>query len=281
MNPGAADQRVEVIAGGRRFEIEVAWVGPEASEWPPIVFLHEGLGSVSMWRDFPSRLCSTLGRRGLVFSRPGYGRSTPRRADEHWGPDFMQFQATEVLPALLAAIGIDGRYTLFGHSDGGSIALIHAALCPDRVGAAIVMAPHILVEDISVASIAAARQAYGQTDLRQRLQRHHADVDSAFLGWADAWLAPGFRHWSIESLLVRIACPVLAIQGLGDEYGTLAQIEGIAARVPDTRLLALPDCGHSPHRDRPREVIDAAQDWLRAISGRRPSGKTGHGSCSP
>ncbi len=281
MNPDAADVPVAVVAGGRRFEIEVAWVGPASTELPPLVFLHEGLGSVSMWRDFPARLCTTLGRRGLLYSRPGYGRSTPRGTDEHWGPDFMQVQATEVLPALLGAVGIEGPYTLFGHSDGGSIALIHAALCPDRVEAAIVMAPHILVEDISVASIAAARQAYERTDLRQRLQRHHADVDSAFLGWAEAWLAPEFRLWSIESLLVRIACPVLAIQGVDDEYGTLAQIEGIAARVPGTRLLALPGCGHSPHRDRPREVIDTAHEWLRAISGHRTSATTGHGSCSP
>ena len=281
MSPGSALSRVEVQAGGRRFDLEYTWVGAPAPGQAPLVFLHEGLGSVSMWRDFPAQLCEVLGRRGLVYSRPGYGGSTPRAADEHWRPDFMHVQATEVLPALLAALGIDEPCVLFGHSDGGSIALIHAALCPQRVAAVIVLAPHILVEDISVLSIAAARQAYESTDLRQRLQRHHADVDSAFLGWADAWLAADFRAWSIESLLVRIACPVLAVQGLDDEYGTLAQVEGIAARVPGTRLLALPDCGHSPHRDRPQEVIEATSAWLRAISGHGPAGATGHGSCSP
>lgn len=281
MSRGTALPRVAVQAGGRRFDLEYTWVGVPADGQPPLVFLHEGLGSVSMWRDFPTQLCAALGRRGLVYSRPGYGGSTPRATDEHWRPDFMHFQATEVLPALLTALGIDEPCVLFGHSDGGSIALIHAALCPQRVAAAIVLAPHILVEDISVQSIAAARQAYESTDLRQRLQRHHADVDSAFLGWADAWLAADFRAWSIESLLVRIACPLLAVQGLDDEYGTLAQVEGIAARVPGTRVLALPDCGHSPHRDRPQEVIEAASAWLRAISGHAPSDATGHGSCSP
>ena len=145
-----------------------------------LVFLHEGLGSVAMWRDFPARLCEAVGARGLVYSRPGYGRSTPRPHGEKWGVDFMHLQAREVLPALLTALGINAatdKPWLFGHSDGGSIALIHAALFPDRVAGVIVAAPHIFVEDISVTSIAKTREVYLTTDLRSKLARHHDDVD--------------------------------------------------------------------------------------------------------
>jgi pimeloyl-ACP methyl ester carboxylesterase len=251
-----------IAVDGRPIDIEYAWVGPAHVEGPTIVFLHEGLGSVSMWRDFPARLCTAVGRRGLVYSRPGYGRSTPRAPDERWGLDFMHRQAEQVLPPLLDALGVRAPYVLLGHSDGGSIALIHAATFPARVAAAIVMAPHILVEAFGLASIRAARDAYETTDLRARLARHHADVDSAFRGWNDIWLDPSFPHWTIEDLLPRIACPVLAIQGLDDEYGTLAQIDGIASRVAGTRLRKLEACGHSPHRDRPDAVIDAVATFL-------------------
>jgi pimeloyl-ACP methyl ester carboxylesterase len=180
----------------------------------------------------------------------------------------MQFQAEVVLPRLLEAVGVDGRYLLFGHSDGGTIALIHAALHPQRVDAVVALAPHIMVEDISVASIAAARQAYLEGDLRERLKRHHADVDSAFFGWADAWLSPEFRHWTIESLLGRIQAPVLAVQGLADEYGTLAQVQGIGRLAPRATWHALANCGHSPHRDQPAALLLQVRDWLCANSGR-------------
>lgn len=257
----------EIDWAGRPVRIEHAWVGPEdaaAAARPPLVFLHEGLGSVSMWRDFPARLCAALGRRGLVYSRPGYGRSTPRAADERWGLDFMHRQAEQVLPALLDAVGLRGDYALFGHSDGGSIALIHAARRPARVAAAVVLAPHILVEDFGLASIRDARQQYQGGDLRQRLARFHDDVDSAFYGWNDIWLAPEFPRWDIRAELPSIRCPVLAIQGLDDRYGTLAQIDGIADALPGTRLLKLPDCGHSPHRDQAAAVIAACADFLPA-----------------
>jgi pimeloyl-ACP methyl ester carboxylesterase len=222
-----------------------------------LVFLHEGLGSVSMWRDFPARLCAALGCRGLVYSRPGYGRSTPRAAGERWDPDFMHRQAHEVLPALLHALGVQAPYALFGHSDGGSIALLHAARWPARVSRCVVLAPHILVEDLSIASIEKARAAYETTDLRQRLARHHDDPDSAFRGWNDIWLDARFRGWNIAAEIGTIACPLLAVQGLDDEYGTLAQIRGIRERVPQTQLLELPACGHSPHRDQPERLIAA------------------------
>lgn len=242
---------------GRSVHIEHQWVGVDAHSAPLMVFLHEGLGSLSMWRDFPARLCQALGCRGLVYSRPGYGQSTPRPADEAWSPDFMHRQALELLPALLAALGVSEPVWLFGHSDGGSIALIHAAQRPQVTAGAIVLAPHILVEELSLRSIEQARQAYLHTDLPSKLARHHGDPDSAFWGWNQAWLAPDFAQWSIESELSRIQTPVLAIQGLEDEYGTLEQIRGIARRANHTELLELPNCGHSPHRDQLQALITA------------------------
>ena len=197
---GSATAFVDIDWAGRRVRIEHRWIGREHADRPMMVFLHEGLGSVSMWRDFPDRLCEAAGLRGLVYSRPGYGRSTPRPADERWQPDFMHRQAFEVLPAFLAAAGVDvatDKPWLFGHSDGGSIALLHAARWPQRVAGTVVLAPHIVVEDLSIASIEKARIAYETTDLRERLARHHDDPDSAFRGWNDIWLDPAFRDWSI------------------------------------------------------------------------------------
>lgn len=247
---------------GRPVDIEYAWAGPDDPTAPLLVVLHEGLGSVAMWRDFPDRLARACGMRALVYSRPGYGRSTPRAPDERWGLDFMHRQAQQVLPALLDALRVRGRYALLGHSDGGSIALLHAAHAPQRVSACIVMAPHILVEEFGLASIREARLAYEQGDLRQRLSRYHDDVDSAFHGWNDVWLAPDFPLWRITSELKHIAAPVLAIQGEDDPYGTMAQIDGIANGLPGTQLVKLPGCGHSPHRDQPEPVIHACQAFL-------------------
>ncbi len=237
--------------------------GATAAAMPVMVFLHEGLGSVALWKDFPDVLCAALGMRGLVWSRPGYGRSTPRAPDEHWAPDFMHQQARDVLPALLAALGVEQPW-LFGHSDGGTIALLHAAMFPDRLRGAIVLAPHIFVEALSVSSIAQARDAYERDGLRERLARYHDDVDSAFYGWNDIWLSPAFRDWRIDAELDAIRCPLLAIQGEADEYGTLRQVYGIRERVPATEVLALPDCGHSPHRDQPQAVIAAVQRFVTA-----------------
>ena len=256
---------VDVDWADRRVRIEHAWIARDRTHAPLVVFLHEGLGSLAMWRDFPQRLCDAAGCRGLVYSRPGYGRSTPRAAEEGWGLDFMHRQAHEVLPALLAALAVDthaDRPWLFGHSDGGSIALLYAARFVDRLAGAIVLAPHILVEDLSVASIAAARIAYLEADLRQRLARYHDDPDSAFWGWNDIWLHPPFKAWSIEDEIAAIGCPLLAAQGMQDEYGTLEQIRGIARRVPQTRLLELPDCGHSPQRDQPERLLAAASAFI-------------------
>jgi pimeloyl-ACP methyl ester carboxylesterase len=257
---------VDLDWAGRPVRIEHAWVGVDGAAGPLVVFLHEGLGSLSMWKDFPERLCRAANCRGLVYSRPGYGLSSPRGADEHWGPDFMHRQAREILPALLQALDVDAAANppwLFGHSDGGSIALLYAAMFPARLRGAIVVAPHIVVEDRSIASIEQTRVDYLQGDLRPRLARHHADVDSAFWGWNDAWLSPAFRAWKITEALREIRAPLLAVQGLDDEYGTLLQIRGIQARVPQTQLIELADCGHSPQRDQPDALIAATTAFIQ------------------
>jgi pimeloyl-ACP methyl ester carboxylesterase len=244
---------------GRAVEIEHEWVAAPRGAAPVVVFLHEGLGSLSMWKDFPRDFCRAHGFTGFVFSRPGYGGSTAKPRDEHWAPDFMHRQADEVLPSLFAQANIE-RPWLFGHSDGASIALLHAARHP--AAGVVAVAPHLFVEDVSIASIEKARDAYETTDLRARLARHHADPDSAFRGWNDAWLSPAFRRWNIEAEIAAIACPVLAVQGEDDEYGTLAQIDAIAARLPKTRLLVIADCGHSPHRDQPETLSREAGRFI-------------------
>ncbi|SFB84472.1 Pimeloyl-ACP methyl ester carboxylesterase [Polaromonas sp. OV174] len=257
---------IDIAWAGRKVGIEYQWIGRDRATAPLIVFLHEGLGSVTMWRDFPQRLCEAAACQGLVYSRPGYGRSTPRTAEDAWDLDFMHRQAHEVLPALLAALGIDAavqRPWLLGHSDGGSITLLYAARYPQHIAGAVVLAPHILVEELSVSSIEKTRTAYLETDLRQRLARHHDDPDSAFWGWNNIWLRPDFKHWSIQDEIGSIGCPLLAVQGLDDEYGTLEQIHGIARRVPQTELLELTACGHSPHRDQPEQLITAIAAFIQ------------------
>jgi pimeloyl-ACP methyl ester carboxylesterase len=260
-------QLVPVRWADRLDQIETQWLAPERSAAPLLVFLHEGLGSRSMWRDFPQRLCDAAGCRGLVFSRQGYGQSTARRAEEKWPVGFMHAQAQAFLPAYFEALDIDtthDRPWLLGHSDGGSIALLHAAAFPDRVAGTVVAAPHLFVEDLSVTSIAGTRETYLHTDLRARLARHHADVDSAFWGWNDIWLDPAFRAWNIEAEVQAISAPLLAIQGHDDEYGTMAQIDELARHAPHTELLKLAACGHSPHRDQPAAVIEAVVAFVRS-----------------
>jgi pimeloyl-ACP methyl ester carboxylesterase len=261
----SAIEFVDIDWAGRRVRIEHQWLRRARRERPLLVFLHEGLGSLAMWKDFPQQLCDAADCRGLVYSRPGYGRSTPRAREEAWDLDFMHRQAHAVLPALLAALGVDTATEppwLFGHSDGGSITLLYAAKFPQRIAGAIVLAPHILVEDLSVSGIEKARAAYLETDLRGRLAKYHDDPDSAFWGWNDIWLHPPFKQWSIEAELETIRCPLLAVQGLDDEYGTLEQIRGIARRVRHTELLELPGCGHSPQRDQPEAVIAATRNFV-------------------
>ena len=261
---GPASEFARIDWRGREVRIEFQWIGVQQADAPLVVFLHEGLGSVAMWKDFPARLCEATGARGLVFSRPGYGRSTPREADESWDVDFMHRQAHEVLPPLFVALGIDEPPILFGHSDGASIALLYAARFPEKVLGLVLLAPHVFVEDLTTLNIEKARVAYLETDLRERLARYHDDVDSTFWGWNRIWLAPAFRDWTIEAELGAIACPVLAMQGMGDEYGTMAQIHAFANRLPQTCIVELPDCGHSPHRDRPEAVIIETTSFIHA-----------------
>ena len=244
-----------------RIDIEYTWVGVAAADAPVMVFLHEGLGSVAMWKDFPDTLCQQLNMRGLVYSRPGYGASTPRTIDEHWAVDFLNKQASDILPALLQALNIT-RPWLLGHSDGGSIALLFAARFPDALAGAIVIAPHIFVEDISVESIRIAREAYLHQGLREKLARYHDNVDSAFFGWNDVWLSPAFRAWDITSELNAIRCPLFAIQGKQDEYGTMRQVHGIRHQCPRTEVLELDECGHSPHRDQPARLISSVKNFV-------------------
>lgn len=228
-----------------------------------MVFLHEGLGSVAMWKGFPAAFCAAHGLAGVVYSRRGYGRSTAKPADEHWGPDFMHRQAFDVLPALLERWGVE-RPWLFGHSDGGSIALLHASR--HSVAGVVAVAPHLFVEEVSIASIERARVAFETGELRRGLAKYHDDPDSAFRGWNDAWLSPAFRSWNIEAEIASVSCPVLAVQGENDEYGSLEQIRAIARRLPQTRLLTLPACGHSPHRDCPDTLIREAGRFIREHS---------------
>ena len=251
---------------------------PADTDGPTLVFLHEGLGSVRMWRDWPSRLCAQLGCAGLVYSRQGYGQSDPVpdvRGPSGWVdgqrygrllPDYMHREAFEVLPALLQALDIE-RPVLLGHSDGGTIALLHASRF--EVRGCIVMAPHVMVEPMSLLAIQQARQAFEQGALRERLAPYHADVDCAFWQWNEVWLSPAFASFDIRADLPTIQAPLLAIQGVDDPYGTLAQIEDIAQAVPHTRLLTLPSCGHSPHRDQPQAVEHAVQDFMANLANRR------------
>ena len=245
-----------VVIQGRRLEVQtIPGANPDA---PTLVFLHEGLGSVSMWRDFPHKAAQATGCPAVVYSRWGYGNSDVLGAPRP--VRYMHDEALETLPGLLGALAVR-EPVLVGHSDGGSIALIHASA--HRVKGLVVMAPHVFVEDLSVKSIAEAKTAFVTTDLPQKLARHHADAARTFRGWNDIWLHPDFRAWNIEEVLPRVTCPMLAIQGFDDEYGTMAQLEAIAKQTGGPiELLRLANCGHSPHRDQPRAVLGAMSRFI-------------------
>ena len=242
--------------------LEYRRIGIARAGRPTLVFLHEGLGSISMWRGFPGRVAVATGCSAIVFSRRGYGRSEP--LTEPRTVRYMHDEAERVLPEFMERLAVD-RPILVGHSDGGSIALIYAATARKPPLGVVTLAAHVLVEDISVASIAEAKEKYLATDLPKKLARHHADADSAFWGWNDIWLAPDFRSWNIEEYLPRIACPVLAIQGEQDEYGTIEQMRRIGAQVPNAELVTLRDCGHSAHRDQPDAVIAAIARFVERV----------------
>ena len=251
-----------LVAGGHR--LEVAWHGPAPADAPTLVFLHDGIGCVATWRDFPAELARATACGALVYSRAGYGGSDPVALPRPL--DYMHQEGRAVLGQLLDAAGVE-RCILVGHSDGGSIALLHAATpaAEPRVRGLVLEAPHVFVEDCSVSSIERARGEYEAGDLRARLERYHGpNVDCAFWGWNRAWLDPGFRAWNIEDCLPRVAVPVLLMQGVDDPYGTLAQIDAIERQVAGPALRrVLEACAHTPHREQPEATLAAMADFIR------------------
>jgi len=227
---------------------------------PALVFLHEGLGSVALWRDFPKRLAEATGRRALIYSRAGHGQSD--LPDQSRRPEFMHDEALEVLPPLLASRGVTNPI-LVGHSDGGSIALIHASAHP--VSGLVLLAPHVFVEDVSVASVAEERETFETTDLAERMGRYHRDAEATFRLWNDIWLAPEFRDWNIEDVLAGVSAPTLLIQGAHDQYGTLAQIDAIERGVSGPVARTVLDCRHAPHLEAPEETLAAAVEFVRGL----------------
>jgi pimeloyl-ACP methyl ester carboxylesterase len=243
--------------------LEYRFLGPDPGEAPTIVFLHEGLGSAGLWRDFPDRLAAATGCGALVYSRRGYGASAPVSSPRP--VRFMHGEALAVLPAVLAHFEI-ARPILFGHSDGASIALLYAGAGLSPVRGLLLEAPHVFVEPVCRESIARLAREYETTDLPRRFARHHANADSMFRTWADVWLRPEFAAWNIEEALPKVTAPVLVIQGEQDEYGTLRQVEAVTSGVSGpAESLVLPGAGHSPHRDRPDEVLAAAAGFVERL----------------
>jgi pimeloyl-ACP methyl ester carboxylesterase len=251
-----------IMVEERRLEMEYQIID-HGSAGPTLVFLHEGLGSLLMWRDFPSRLCGALHCRGIVYSRPGYGRSTPLWPAGKWPLNFMHIEATEVLPRFLTAIGLKQPAVILGHSDGGSIALLFARASPDRCAGIITAAAHAFVEPITIDNISKAKDRFANPIVFERLSKYHLNPRYVLDGWSGAWLDPAFRHWNIEAELRGLTVPTLLIQGEDDEYGTLEQVRRIAAGANTVSTCVLPDCGHSPHVDHPLAMIDAIERFLR------------------
>jgi pimeloyl-ACP methyl ester carboxylesterase len=264
LSPLAAEGHLDV-EGAR---LEYRFLPPAAPGRPALVLLHEGLGSVALWRDFPDRLAAGTGAGVLVYSRAGYGRSSsvalPRPLT------YMHDEGLRILPRVLDAAALP-RVVLVGHSDGGSIALVHAGGADPggRVAGVVALAPHVLCEELSVRSIREARDAYQAGDLRAKLARYHDDVDVAFWGWNRAWLDPDFERWNIEEYLPRIRVPVLVLQGREDPYGTAEQLRrierGCGARA---RTVLLDACGHSPHRDQRERTLAAIGAFVAELAAR-------------
>lgn len=254
------------------YKVEFSWHGPAPDQAPTLVFLHEGLGCVAMWRDFPAKLAAATGCGAVVYSRAGYGRSSPCPLPRP--TSYMHDEALNTLPLLLNQLGLQ-RIILIGHSDGGSIALIYAgsphAHRPPQLLGLITEAAHVLCEEISVQSIHAIRQQYDHGNLRQRLAKYHgSNVDCAFFGWNEAWQHPDFWHWNLEPYLTHIHAPLLVIQGEDDEYGTLAQVETIVRHTPAQQLL-LPHCGHTPHREQEAATLAAMTTFIQQLISSRHS----------
>jgi pimeloyl-ACP methyl ester carboxylesterase len=249
-----------VVAGGRRLEYRLL----EGGAGPTLVFLHEGLGSTDLWREYPDQVSTATGMPALVYSREGHGWSDPVRAPR--SADFMEHEALTVLPEVLDRLEISDPI-LIGHSEGASIALIHAG-AGHRVSGLVLLAPHVFVEPESISGIEAALESFESTDLLERMARHHRDPRSTFFAWNEIWLDPGFRDWNIEGYLPGIDCPTLLIQGRDDEYGTLAQLEAIErGATGPVRRLVLDECGHSPHLSQPARTLEATASFIAAVAG--------------
>jgi pimeloyl-ACP methyl ester carboxylesterase len=247
---------------GQRLEYE--WIGPSASAAPTLVFLHEGLGCLAMWRDFPARVASATGCGAFVYSRAGYGDSTP--LERARTPSYVHEEA-RLLPAVLRAMNIE-RSIFIGHSDGASIALLYASSGAGSGTLGLILeAPHVFVENITIEGIKRTGELYRSTELAHRLARYHGDQTNAvFWGWYDTWLSPAFRAWNIEACLPGVNCSVLILQGEDDEYGSKQQVEAIVSQVSGSvELMMLPSCGHTPHRDQKTRVEKAMVDFIRRV----------------
>jgi pimeloyl-ACP methyl ester carboxylesterase len=249
--------RSEILAAGHRLEVARVTTG---SDRHPIVMLHEGLGSIDMWRDFPQQLASTVDRDVVVYSRYGHGRSDALRERREVG--YMQHEARVALPEVLAALGI-AQPVLFGHSDGASIALIYAATFPGASEGLVLEAPHVFVEPLTVASIANIKEQAAKSDVLAKLARYHDDAPSTFWGWNNIWLDPDFLAWDITGTLTSITEPILMIQGRDDEYGSPQQLAAVAEAVPESQSVLLEAGGHSPHRADPNAVLELTRAFLR------------------
>jgi len=260
MIEGQREQSGFLTAAGR--QLEFRWIVPAARDRPPLVFLHEGLGSIAQWKTFPDTIAAATGCGTLSYSRYGFGQSDP--LTEPRDADYLAQEALVALPAVLAARDIVNPI-LIGHSDGATIALLYASDPRWSTCAIIIEAPHVFVEDTGLTAIARMREAYRDGDLRQRLGRYHRDVDATFNGWADTWLLPEFRAWNMESRLPDVRCPVLLIQGLDDPYGTVSQVEAITGQVSGpVDVMLLPECAHAPHVEREGEVREAMVRFIAA-----------------
>ncbi len=248
-----------IVVGG--MALEYSCYGPSPEKAATIVLLHEGLGCVALWRDFPQKLAMATGLGVFVYSRGGYGQS--EATDLPWPLNYMTIEAERILPELLDKIGFKSGF-LLGHSDGATIAAIYAGLVPDsRLGGLILMAPHFFTEEVGLAAIAQAKDNFDNGDLRSRLAKYHADPENAFRGWNDSWLDSGFKDWNVADVLDGLCIPVLAVQGREDQYGTLAQIEVIEQRVAKAvTTVVLENCGHSPFIEKPDETLNAVADFI-------------------
>ncbi len=263
MIPPVDRHRCDILAAGRRLHVER--IEPPDAAGPTLVFLHEGLGSIAQWKDFPTQLCLICGLPGLVYERWGFGNSEP--LSEPRGGDYLRYEALASLPAVLECCGIRERPILIGHSDGGTIALLFAAAYPKRLQAIITEAAHVYVEDVTLAGIRIAKHLYETTDLKERLTRFHgANTDAMFRSWCDTWLQPEFRDWNMTAELKKITCPAFLIQGEDDEYATPAHVANIAAGIAGpVETLLLPECAHVPHHQARARVLAAMEQFIGQV----------------